>query len=149
MKQRMTAIAWAVVMFLVLTACGFMAAEALVLPSPEDLKEVTVTASELELTAHSGDWIAQLLEALEQGVREKTGRASVADTPAGKGAGLMRLDFGFKNGGTSTLFLYREDGRLFLEQPYQGIYEMDASLEYVLRSQIALAMARQQTTKQE
>lgn len=129
----------------VLTACGALAAGEIVLPEAEDLEKATVTASELDLTSAAPDFIAALLETLGQA--KNTGRASVQDVPE-KGAGLIRFDFEFKAGGTSTLFLYREGESLLLEQPYQGIYELDSSLEEQFRTQIALELARQITEQE-
>lgn len=148
MKKRMIFVACAAAALLVLTACGALAEGKIVLPEAEDLERVTITASELDLVSDDADFIGQLLEMLELNTLEKTGRASVQNVPD-KGAGLVRIDFGFQKGGDSTLFLYREGEGLFLEQPYQGIYEMDSTLESLLRQQIALELARQETDKQE
>ena len=88
------------------------------------------------------------METLKQSVVWNTGRASVQDVPD-KGDGLVRIEFCFKHGGSSVLFLYQEGGRLFLEQPYQGIYEMDGSLGVWLQNRLALGPAGLKTTKWE
>ena len=116
----------------------------IILPQAEKIMSVHLTGSELDLTT-DGDFIGQLLHDLSQA--KNTGRASIQDVPD-QGAGLVRLDLNFWEGGTSTLFLYRDDGGLMVEQPYQGIYEMDEALEIQLRTQIALELAAQ-TTEQE
>ena len=110
MKMRL---AGAIAALLLLTSCGVLSAGKLVLPAAEDLESVTITVDQLDLTSWS--------------VKENTGRPSVRDVPSER-AGLARIDFGFRAGGTGTVFLYREGARLFLEQPYQGIYEMDSDL---------------------
>lgn len=133
MRKRMTAAI--LLSLLLLTACGTLFAENIVLPDPEHLERVSITASELEITVSGKDTITQLLQALEQSVQKNTGQDSVQDVPS-QGAGLMRIDFDFKQGGTSTLFLYRKAGRLLLEQPYQGIWSMRDSLEDLLRQQM-------------
>ena len=116
----------------------------IILPQAEKIKSVHLTGSEFDLTT-DGDFIGQLLHDLSQA--KNTGRASIQDVPD-QGAGLVRIDLNFWEGGTSTLFLYRDDGGLMVEQPYQGIYEMDEALEIQLRTQIALELAAQ-TTEQE
>ncbi|MBD5151209.1 MAG: DUF5301 domain-containing protein [Oscillibacter sp.] len=116
----------------------------IILPQAEKIMSVHLTGSELDLTT-DGDFIGQLLHDLSQA--KNTGRASIQDVPD-QGAGLVRIDLNFWEGGTSTLFLYRDDGGLMVEQPYQGIYEMDEALEIQLRTQIALELAAQ-TTEQE
>ena len=116
----------------------------IILPQAEKIKSVRLTGNELDLTT-DGDFIGQLLLSLSQA--KNTGRASIQDVPE-RGAGLVRIDLNFREGGTSTLFLYRDDGGLMVEQPYQGIYEMDEALEAQLRTQIARELATQ-ITKQE
>ena len=116
----------------------------IILPQAEKIMSVHLTGSELDLTT-DGDFIGQLLHDLSQA--KNTGRASIQDVPD-QGAGLVRIDLNFWEGGTSTLFLYRDDGGLMVEQPYQGIYKMDEALEIQLRTQIAQELATQ-ITKQE
>ena len=138
--KRLGFLAAAVLMFL--TACGVLSARKLVLPEAKDLDSITITANQLVLTVTDSGTIARLLALLRQSAEGNTGKPSVQDIPD-KGAGLMRLDFGFRAGSTGTAFLYREDTGLFLEQPYRGIYGMDVSLEEELRLLIALELARQ------
>ena len=116
----------------------------IILPQAEKIESVHLSGSELDLTT-DGDFIGQLLHDLSQA--KNTGRASIQDVPD-QGAGLVRIDLNFREGGTSTLFLYRDDGGLMVEQPYQGTYEMDEALEMQLRTQIAQELAAQ-ITKQE
>lgn len=130
MKRRTASV---IAVLLLLTSCGVLSSGKVVLPDPENLEQITVTADDLGLTVTSDTAIAQLLELLAQSVRRDTGSPSVQDIP-GERAGQIRIDFCFKTGGASTVFLYWEEGRLFLEQPYQGIYEMDESLETGLRT---------------
>lgn len=134
--------------FFLLTACGALAAEELVLPEAGNLKDVTITASGLELTVDRESFIAELLQLLERSVKENSGRASVQDVPDA-GAGLVRIDFGFRKGGASTVFLYREGEALLLEQPYQGIYELDGAMEEQFRARISAELARQPAAEQE
>lgn len=117
----------------------------IVLPQAEKIEAVRFTGSELDLTFGGEAFVTQLLQRMSQA--KDTGRASVQDVP-NQGAGVVRIDLHFKRiigkgrGGASTVFLYREDDALLLEQPYQGIYRVDDSLELWLREQIALELAR-------
>ena len=126
MKRQRLGIAAA--LLLLLTACGVLSAEKLVLPKAEDLESITVTVDSLDLTVTGGDSIVQILDLLKQSVKGNTGRPSVQDIPS-ETAELARIDFHFRVGGTGTIFLYREGAELLLEQPYRGIYEMDEALE--------------------
>lgn len=146
MKRNMIWLIFAAL--LVFTACGALAAGEIVLPDPADLETAAITAGGLELTVRNEESIVQLLELLNRSVKQRSGKESVQDVP-NKGAGLVRIDFGFREGGASTVFLYREDDRLFLEQPYQGIYEMEDALEEQLRQRIVLELARSRTGNEE
>ena len=39
----------------------------------------------------------------------------------------IKIDFQFETG-TSTLFAYKDSGKYYVEQPYQGIYKIDSQL---------------------
>ena len=39
----------------------------------------------------------------------------------------IKIDFQFETG-TSTIFAYEENGKHYIEQPYQGIYKIDSQL---------------------
>lgn len=132
---------------LLLTACGVLSSGKVVLPEAENLQSIVITANQLNLTITDADSITQLLELLKTSARQNTGKPSIQDVP-NQGAGLIQIDFRFKKGGTGTVFLYRGNMGLFMEQPYQGIYEMDEALERQLRTQIAQELAAQ-ITKQE
>ena len=132
---------------LLLTACGVLSGGKAVLPEAENLERIVLTADRLNLTITDADSITQLLELLKTSARQNTGKPGIQDVPD-QGIGLIQIDFGFKKGGTGTVFLYREDTGLFMEQPCQGIYAMDEALETRLRTQIAQELASQ-ITKQE
>lgn len=112
----------------------------IVLPRAEEIGAVRFTGDEMELTMGGDAFIDQLLQRLSQA--EDTGRASVQDVPD-HGEGLIQIDLYFKRTAgkgqgmhSSTLFLYREDGGLFLEQPFHKIFRVDDSLEDWLWEQI-------------
>lgn len=64
-------------------------------------------------------WISEMVTALSGA--EPTGRESVQDIPQAED--LVRLDLQLGSG-ASTLFAYQEDGHFYVEQPYQGIYQI-------------------------
>ncbi len=110
-----------------LTGCRALAAP-VVLPDPADVVGVTVSAGEGRAVRRSGDYAAVLIRAME-GARP-TCRASIPDAPAVPGA--IRVEFLFKSGGSSRVFVYTEQGRVWLEQPYQSVCEADEKLMALL-----------------
>ena len=96
---------------LLLTACGRLERGPIVLPDPADVARVVLTDGRTEVTSRDSALIARLLRTLEQA-----------------GAWSVRVDFGFRSGGESRVFLYRRGGAWLLEQPFQGVWQVDASV---------------------
>lgn len=112
----------------------------IVLPAAEELEAVRLTGSDLSVSVKDNTFIVDLLQCLSQA--KGTGKVSVQDVPS-QGGGVVRIDFTFKRGGASTVFLY-QDGDLLMEQPYQGIYRLDDDFEPWLRERIAEKMEQEE-----
>lgn len=54
---------------------------------------------------------------------KRTKEESISDAPWGAQE-LLKVDFYFAEGGTSTLFAFRKSGQYYMEQPYNGIYRI-------------------------
>jgi len=106
-----------------LAACGKKAAP-IVLPDPEKILSIDVTAGEVTHTFEDSQWIRQVIEGISGSA--PTRKQSVQDTPTVKE--YARIDFHHRPSGTSSLFTYVEKGIFYVEQPYQGIYEIDREL---------------------
>lgn len=102
-----------------LAACGKKAAP-IVLPEPEKILSIDVTAGETVFTWEDSQWVRQVIEGISHST--PTRRQSVQDTPTVKE--YIRIDFHHQPSGTSTLFAYADRGKFYVEQPYQGIYEI-------------------------
>ena len=125
MRKRIAALGMALLSVCLLAACGTaFPGKRIVLPEAGAISKVTVSGEGAAVENTDAGYIAELLEKMA-GARD-TGRASIHDRPLAKE--YLRLDFTFRQGGSSTLFLYREGDRALLEQPYQGIYRTDAAL---------------------
>lgn len=108
-------------LLLLLTACGGLVRSGdLVLPDPADVARVVLTDGRTEVTSRDGALIARLLRTLERAV--PVGEDSPEE------AWSVRIDFGFRSGGESRVFLYRRGGAWLLEQPFQGVWEVDRSV---------------------
>lgn len=107
----------ALVLLVTLTACG--KAEPMTLPETGEIVSVDVTAGDQTVQHTDEAWISEMVTALSGA--EPTGRESVQDVPQAEE--LVRLDLRLGSG-ASTLFAYQEDGHFYVEQPYQGIYQI-------------------------
>lgn len=102
-----------------LAACGKKAAP-IILSDPEKILFIDVTAGEVTHTFEDSQWIRQVVEGISDSA--PTSRQSISDTP--RQAEYTRIDFHHQPFGINTLFAYVEKGKFYVEQPYQGIYEI-------------------------
>lgn len=107
----------ALVLLVMLTACG--KAAPMTLPETGEIVSVDVTAGDQTVQHTDEAWISEMVTALSGA--EPTGRESVQDVPQAED--LVRLDLRLGSG-ASTLFAYQEDEHFYVEQPYQGIYQI-------------------------
>lgn len=107
-----------------LTACGKMA-DPIKLPKSENILSVDVTVA--GQTEHYSDerWIKNMISTISNS--KPTLKESVQDVPQVEN--YMQIDMQVKNGEVSTLFAFEDNEKYFIEQPYQGIYEI-TSKEY-------------------
>ena len=109
------------------------------LPQAESVESIHFSGGGLELTIRDREAVRQFLRGLSRA--ENTGLASVSDAPQGTEAVLVELNF--RQGGSSRLFLYRDNTGYMAEQPYQGIYRVGEGLEDWLRERAAEAPERE------
>ncbi|MFQ8922893.1 MAG: DUF5301 domain-containing protein [Clostridium paraputrificum] len=105
---------------LALTACG-KKADSITLPKTENILSVDVTVE--GKTEHHLDefWISNMISNISNS--KPTRKESVQDVPQVEN--YIKIDIQFETG-TSTLFAYEDKGKYYIEQPYQGIYEIDS-----------------------
>ena len=107
---------------LVFTACGKEAAP-ITLPKAADITSITVTVGENTVNHTDETWISEMISNLSSSA--PTSKESVQDVPQVES--YVKIDIQFETG-TSTLFAYEDSGKYYVEQPYQGIYEIDSQL---------------------
>ncbi|HII4404668.1 DUF5301 domain-containing protein [Clostridium perfringens] len=107
---------------LALTACG-KKADPITLPKTENILSVDVTV-EGKTEQHLDEiWISNMISNISNS--KSTSKESVQDVPQVEN--YIKIDIQFETG-TSTLFAYKDKGKYYIEQPYQGIYETDSNL---------------------
>ncbi len=104
----------------VFSAFGYDTVPAIALPETEDIASVTVTLPDGETVTHDGDeFLSDALALL--GKARATSIPSVTYEPTEDNA--VKAELVTKDGGTVSLFLYRKNGKFYIEQPCHGVYE--------------------------
>ena len=107
---------------LALVACE-KKADPITLPQIDDITSVDITVGENKVNHTDKAWISEIISDISSS--EPTSKQSVQDFPQTES--YIKIDFQFETG-TSTIFAYEENGKHYIEQPYQGIYKIDSQL---------------------
>lgn len=113
------AILLTVIMCFVLTSCG--KADPIVLPDRDNIANISVVIDGEIIYHEDSSWIDSVMSGIADA--EPTSKESVQDVP--QVDDYIKLDIQLF-GGVSTVFAYEEDGKYYIEQPYQGIYKLDS-----------------------
>lgn len=113
------AILLTVIMCFVLASCG--KADPIVLPDRDNIANISVVIDGEIIYHEDSAWIDCVMSGIADA--EPTSKESVHDVP--QVDDYIKLDIQLY-GGVSTVFAYEEYGKYYIEQPYQGIYELDS-----------------------
>lgn len=104
------------------------------LPKQENISQIVFKDTEKEsiVEEKEKEKVFQILLGEARSTREE----SVQDYPV-NAEEIMQIDFVFKEAGTSTIFIYRKGNKFYIEQPYNGIYEITKEEYWLLQSQLA------------
>lgn len=108
-----------VVCILTLFACG-KKANPIALPQSSDVVSVDVTVGENTVNCSDKTWIDEVIRGLSDS--KPTHRESVQDSPHVKD--YMRIEINSQTEKT-TVFVYKDKGKFYIEQPYSGICIID------------------------
>ena len=117
--KKTLAIILASIMCLTLASCG--KADPIVLPDRDNIANISVVIDGETICHEDSSWIDSVLSGIAGA--EPTSKKSVQDVP--QVDDYIKLDIQLYSG-VSTVFAYEEDGKYYIEQPYQGIYELGA-----------------------
>ena len=111
-----------------LSACGGAPA-ALDLPAPDSVTQIGITAPDgTEETIADEDTAAAIMSALNGA--KPTRKASVNDQPVNVASfGTVRINAGDK---TTVIYYYEKDGGYYAEQPYNGIFKLNADIKELI-----------------
>lgn len=108
-----------VVCILSLFACS-KKANPIVLPQSSDVVSVDVIDGENTVNCSDKTWIDEVISSLSDS--KPTNRESVQDSPHVKD--YMRIEINSQTEKT-TVFVYKDKGKFYIEQPYNGICIID------------------------
>ena len=117
-----------VAVILTLGACGKKPSP-ITLPQADEIISVDISVGKCTVSHSDITWIDEIITDLSNS--EPTTKESVQDVPQSES--YIRIDFQYKTG-TSTIYAYEDNGKYYVEQPYQGIYEIDNQLFEKLES---------------
>lgn len=99
------------------------------LPQVEELSKIELKKDGMSVGIYKTEEIKYIINVLS-GVKRITKTESIQDSPINVDDEIQ-VDFTFKEdiekaGGISTIFLYEKNERYYIEQPYNGIYQISA-----------------------
>ena len=99
-------------------------ADPIILPAAEDLTSISVVSGDMTAASDDEQWIAEFIALLAD--MESTSLWSINDAPTVKEYIMINLNC--CDGTIKTVFFYEENGKEYVEQPYQGIYRPASEL---------------------
>lgn len=122
MKKTIISMACIIVLGLSLTACG-KKAEPMVLPYAEEIRSIEVSNGIDDIICTDKDVIASFIQKISEA--RATSKKSVQDVP--NVSEYTRVDL-VQDGKLTSIFIYQENSKWYIEQAYQGIYETDENI---------------------
>lgn len=98
------------------------------LPKPENLKSISIAQNESIVVIDNRNEMGNFLTLLNSNGRT-TKNESIQDEPINT-YNVIKVDFNFVEKGVSTIFIYQKNSKYYIEQPYNGIYQISAD-DYV------------------
>lgn len=125
MKKRFGFYLTTLMMIVLLSSCALnRKADPIILPEAGDLTSISVVSGDMTAASDDEQWIAEFMALLVN--MKSTSRWSINDGPTVKEYIIINLDS--CDGTIKTVFFYEENGKEYVEQPYQGIYRPASEL---------------------
>ena len=119
MKKRIALYIISLIVVFLLSACSSQkVADPIVLPELGDLTSISVVSGDITATSIDKQWMADIMTILSD--MESTSQSSINDVPNVEG--YITINLNCSDGSVKTVFFYEENGKEYVEQPYQGIY---------------------------
>lgn len=92
------------------------------LPEADDLKSISLSNPNKEEEVTDIKEIEDMLYVLKENGRT-TKKESINDSPVNTEEPI-KVELNLKKEGSSVVYIYEDDGKYYLEQPYNGIYQI-------------------------
>lgn len=111
---------------LILSSC-VKKADPIVLPSTDEIIAVEIVSGNEDIIQTDKVWIKSFVQKINEA--KPTSKESIQDVPTKPE--YIRVDF-VSDGKISSIFVYKENSKYYIEQPYKGIYETDDTIQEFL-----------------
>ncbi len=95
------------------------------LPMADEILNINLEQNTKNINVNDFQEIKNIVEILG-GVKRVTKRESIQDMPVNV-ENEIKISFEIINNGTATVFLYKRKNKYYIEQPYNGIYEISGN----------------------
>lgn len=125
MRKTLFAILVCGALVLGLTGCGSKKEYTLTLPKEENIESVFFEKDNNKKEVKDTEEIKDIIYVLSgSGKGRTTNEESVQDYPVNT-EDIIKIEFNLKDEKQSTLFVYKKNGKMYIETPYNGIYRIN------------------------
>ena len=124
MRKTLFAILLCGALVLGLTGCGSKKEYTLTLPKEENIESVFFEKDNNKKEVKDTEEIKDIIYVLSgSGKGRTTKEESIQDYPV-NAENIIKIEFDFKEGGQSLLYVYKKCEKMYIEVPYNGIYRI-------------------------
>ena len=92
------------------------------IPSDDSVYNINLEQNGKKIEVSEQDKIKDIIYIISE-VKRTTTNESIQDSPINV-ENEIKIDFEYEENKTSTVFVYKKNGKYFIEQPYNGIYRI-------------------------
>ena len=92
------------------------------IPSDDSVYNINLEQNGKKIEVSEQDKIKDIIYIISE-VKRTTTSESIQDSPINV-ENEIKIDFEYEENKTSTVFVYKKNGKYFIEQPYNGIYRI-------------------------
>jgi hypothetical protein len=92
------------------------------IPSDDSVYSINLEQNGKRIEVSEQDKIKDIIYVISE-VKRTTTNESIQDSPINV-ENEIKIDFEYEENKTSTVFVYKKNGKYFVEQPYNGIYRI-------------------------